>query len=162
MLSDPDGTERSGQTASAAAKALAHVQEQIDTQIKSFKDSRRFYRRGSLIQTVSSATLAATTTILIGLDQIYKQAWLAALSLVAAGLTTILAAWGAWFGFRKLWVSNQRTLNNLYELRARIEYEVVKANGVLDQEVVDNFYERYQEILSSANATWAEARESRE
>jgi hypothetical protein len=141
--------------------ALAYLEDQISGRIAGFSSSRTFYRRGSLIQTISAASLGAVTTLVIGLNQIYHQNWLAALSLVSAGLTTVLVAWGSWFGFRKLWVSNQSTLNNLYKLRAQIHYDK-KSADTLSQEKVDTYFHRYQTILDEANATWGESRSSQQ
>jgi hypothetical protein len=141
----------------AVDDGLAYLEDQISNRISDFKSSRTFYRRGSLIQTISAASLAAATTLLVGLNQIYHQNWLAALSLVSAGLTTIVAAWGSWFGFRNLWVSNQRTLNSLYELKSQMDYDKAVA-GTQQQEKADSYYERYQTILNEANRTWGEAR----
>jgi ABC-type nickel/cobalt efflux system permease component RcnA len=141
----------------AVDDGLSYLENQISNRISDFKSSRTFYRRGSLIQTISAASLAAITTLLVGLNQIYHQNWLAALSLVSAGLTTVVAAWGSWFGFRNLWVSNQRTLNSLYELKSQMDYDKA-ITGAQPQEKVDSYYERYQTILNEANKTWGEAR----
>jgi hypothetical protein len=141
--------------------SLSYLEGQIAKQIAGFHASRTFYRRGSLIQTISAAILAALTTLLVGLNQVYHQNWLAALSLASAGLTTIVAAWGSWFGFRRLWVSNQRTLNDLYKLRSRIDYDKAVA-GIRQQDAVDSYYETYQAILDEANSTWGEARSSQQ
>ena len=141
----------------AVDDGLAYLEDQISNRISDFKSSRTFYRRGSLIQTISAASLAAATTLLVGLNQIYHQNWLAALSLVSAGLTTIVAAWGSWFGFRNLWVSNQRTLNSLYELKSQMDYDKAVA-GTQQQKKADSYYKRYQTILNEANRTWGEAR----
>jgi hypothetical protein len=143
-------------------EGLTYVEERLEGQIATFHSARSFYRRGSLVQTISAASLAATTTLLIGLNQIYHQDWLAALSLVGAGLTTVVAAWGSWFGFRKLWVDNQDTLNKLYELRSRIEYDKKVAANRLNRAKVDSYYERYQTILNEANKAWKEARSSQQ
>lgn len=141
---------------------LAYIEEQIAKQINGFHSSRTFYRRGSLTHTISAASLAAITTFLVGINQIYHQDWLAALSLASAGLATIVAAWGSWFGFRKLWVDNQRTLNSLYELRSRIQYDKITDANALNRERVDSYYERYQTILNEANRAWGEARSSQQ
>lgn len=142
---------------------LTYLVEQIEKRIGTFSKSKTFYRRGSMIQTISTASLAAITTLLIGLNQIYHQDRLAALSLVSAGLTTVVAAWGSLFGFRQLWVSNQQTLNNLYELKSRIEYaKKVAAPDAFTREKVDSYYERYQTILNEANRKWGETRSSQQ
>ena len=91
----------------SAKEALAYLEGEIDDRIARFSGSSRFYNRGSLVQTVLTAVLGVVTTFLIGVNQIDKASWIAVLALLAAGLTTIAAAWLGWFGFRKLWVGTK-------------------------------------------------------
>ena len=146
----------------AEQEALKYLEEHIEEQIRGFESSKNYYRRGSYIQTILAATLGATTTFLIGLNQIYHFNWLAALSLASAALTTIVAAWGAWFGFRRLWVTYQGTLNELYELRSNIRYTREATSNSFSQTMVDDYCAQYQRILKKANVKWEEARSSQE
>jgi hypothetical protein len=141
---------------------LAYLEGQMADRIGGFRASRKFYRRGSLAQTISAASLAALTTLLVGLNQIYHQNWLAALSLVSAGLTTVVAAWSSWFNFRRLWVNNQQTLNELYKLQSKIQYDKEIAAGTPELSKVNEYYECYQAILDKANKAWGEARSSQQ
>jgi hypothetical protein len=140
------------------AEGLEYLEREIDARISSFGASRRFYRRGSLFQTVATSALGALTTLAVGLDQIYASDALAALSLALAGLTTVAAAATGWFSFQKRWVTSQRTLNRLYALRSHIHYLRAVDNSAVDKAAVDGFYERYQGILDEANAEWEDAR----
>jgi len=96
------------------AELLQTIEEKLQHGIENVRGSRDYYRRGSQIQTVSLAALSATTTLLIGLNEIYKQSTLVAFSLATAGLTTVVAAWSSWFAFRKLWVNNTVALTRLW------------------------------------------------
>lgn len=138
--------------------ALSYLEGEISNSISSFRSSRTFYRRGSLVQTVLTASLGALTTLLIGLVQIYPSSWLSAISLGAAGLTTIAAAWGGWFGFRRLWISNQNTLNELYALRTRIEFDKRSSGAALDPEMITAYLDKYQAIMTEANRRWEKVR----
>jgi hypothetical protein len=138
--------------------ALEYLEGQIEARLASFGSSRGFYRRGSLFQTVATATLGALTTLAVGINQVYKGRGLAAVSLGLAGLTTIAAAAAGWFSFQKRWVTSQRTLNRLHQLRSDIQYQRASDPTSLDQAAVDRHHTRYQEILDEANTEWETAR----
>ena len=142
----------------SATEALKYLQDEIDARIKNFSGSRDFYRRGSLIQTVITAVLGAVTTFLIAVNQIDKASWITVLALVAAGATTIAAAWSGWFGFRKIWIGYQIALNRLLELRSMIHYDKAAGEGDIPQASVDQYHIRYQGILTDLNQQWEAAR----
>ncbi|GIF22091.1 hypothetical protein BJ973_002417 [Actinoplanes tereljensis] len=142
----------------SSADALSYVEERIRQLIGQFSESKRFFRRGSLIQTSLTASLAALTTFLIGVNQIYTSRWLAMASLAAAGVATVAAAWTGWFGYRQAWIGNQATLNRLYALRDRIGYDKAGLAGQISQEMVEAYRAQYQEILNHANSAWEQMR----
>ncbi|MDQ0836091.1 hypothetical protein QF032_007935 [Streptomyces achromogenes] len=135
--------------------ALPYVEREIAKQIQAFSSAKRFFRRVSLVQAVSTATLGAATSLLIGLAQIYRHGWLNALSLTAAFLSTIAAAWSGWYGARAAWVTNQTALNRLYALRSRIGFDTAGTGLPVGPERVAEYFTQYQEILDDANTTWA-------
>jgi hypothetical protein len=143
-----------------AKEALEFLEGEIEGRITRFSNSAKFYTRGSLIQTVLTAVLAAVTTFLIGVNQIDKATWIAVLALLAAGATTISAAWLGWFGFRRLRVGYQVALNRLRELRSAIRYAKAKCGGELPQADIDEYYGRYQQILNDLNHLWEAVRSS--
>jgi len=140
------------------AELLQTIEEKLQHGIENVRGSRDYYRRGSQIQTVSLAALSATTTLLIGLNEIYKQSTLVAFSLATAGLTTVVAAWSSWFAFRKLWVNNTVPLTRLWELRDRIDYDKAQM-GQPPQEKLIEYQNRLQQIFNSLNDTWVQARQ---
>ncbi|MBB4892041.1 CBS domain containing-hemolysin-like protein [Streptomyces olivoverticillatus] len=151
----------SGRSSTNATAALAYVEEQVAHHIRSFSSSRTFYQRRSLAQTVSAAALGALTTFLIGLGQIYPQAWLSAAALASAGLTTVASAWTGWFGSRQAWVINQAALNKLYTLRAQIRFDKLSRTDSADAispAAVQGYHDRCQEILHEANSSWEQLR----
>jgi hypothetical protein len=70
---------------------------------------------------------------------------------LAAGLTTIAAAWLGWFGFRRLRVGYQVALNRLRALRADIRHAKAANDGNLIQADIDVYFSRYQAILNDLN-----------
>lgn len=147
-------------SAQADTGALQHIQDEVGRHIKSFSSSKRFFRRLSLLQTVTTAALGALTTFLIGLAQIYERTWLNALSLAFSALATISAAWTGWYGARQAWVANQMALNQLYALRSRIAFESRLSGQPTEAERARTYYIECQRILNEANSQWAQNRTS--
>jgi hypothetical protein len=138
---------------------LQTIEDKLQHGIKNVRKSRDYYRRGSQIQTASLAALSAATTLLIGLNEIYKQPTLVAFSLATAGLTTVMAAWSSWFAFRKLWVNNTVALTRLWELRDRIDYDKAQM-GQPPQEKLIEYQNRLQQIFNNLNDTWVQVRQA--
>lgn len=136
---------------------LSYLEAQIGARIAGLDASRRFYMRGSWVQTVATALLGALTTLVVGLNQIYKSQALAAVSLALAGLTTVAAAASGWFSFRKRWVSSQLTLNQLNRLQSDIAYQRASDATMFDTASVDAYYARYQHILDEFAQEWEAA-----
>lgn len=143
--------------------ALQMITERIERALPRFEAGRKYYRRGSLIQTLLMATLGALTTFLIGMDGIYHQTWITALSLASAAMTTVVGAWNAWFGFKPLWINNQSTVNCLYELRDRIRLDQALNPGTVPtDDELRGYFERYQQIIDRANSEWTKIRLSKD
>lgn len=140
------------------ARALTLVEDHLKRGIKNVSGSRNYYRRGSQLQTVASAVLSATTTLLIALNQVYHQSLLVALSLVAGALTTVTVAWTSWFGFRRLWLANTATLTKLWALRDQIEYDKALFGDHLSRDLVRDYHDRLQQIFANHNQTWQQIR----
>jgi len=137
---------------------LQTIEDKLQHGIKNVRGSRDYYRKGSQIQTVSLAALSATTTLLIGLNEIYKQPALVAVSLATAGLTTVAAAWSSWFAFRKLWVNNTVALTRLWELRDRIDYDKAQMGQPPQAQLIE-YQDRLQQIFNDLNDTWVQVRQ---
>ena len=140
------------------AEWLATIEAKLDHGIANVRSSRNYYRRGSQVQTVTAAGLSATTTLLIGLNEIYRQTTLTALALGTAGLTTVAVTWTAWFAFRKLWISNNTALAQLNDLRDRIDYDKART-GQPPEERLTQYEDWLQAIFSNLNSAWTDIRQ---
>jgi hypothetical protein len=136
---------------------LQQVEANLKRGIENVRGSRDFYRRGSQIQIVATAALAAVTTLLIGLNEIYHQRSLVAVSLGTAGLTTVATAWTSWFSFRKLWINNTTALVSLYALRDRIDYDKAR-DGQPPVDLVNEYREQLDQIFMDLNTNWTRIR----
>jgi hypothetical protein len=96
--------------------------------------------------------------LLIALNELYKNSALVTASLVTAASATVAAGWTIWLGARRLWISNNRALVNLYALRERIAYDKAAHDGVVQTEVVDRYFAELQDIVATANKTWEDVR----
>jgi hypothetical protein len=138
------------------------VEEHLKRGINNIRGSRDYYKRGSQLQTVASAVLSATTTLLIALNQIYHQSVLIALSLVVGALATVTVAWASWFGFHRLWLANTATLTKLWALRDQIEYDKALYGDHLTRDLVQDYHDRLQQIFAEHNQTWRQIRAEEE
>jgi hypothetical protein len=143
-------------------RALMLVEEHLKRGITNINGNRRYFSRGSQFQTVASAVLSATTTLLIALNQIYHQSVLVALSLVAGALTTVAVAWTSWFGFHRLWLANTTTLTRLWDLRDQIEYDKALYGDHLTRDRVNGYHEKFLQIFAEHNQAWQQIRVAEE
>jgi hypothetical protein len=148
--------------AAGEVRALEVVEEHLRRGISNIRGSRNYFRRGSQLQTIASAILSATTTLLIALNQIYHQSILIALSLVAGALTTVAVAWTSWFNFHRRWLADTATLTKLWALRDRIEYDKALHGDRLTRDHVNGYHKRFLEILAEHNQGWQRIRAEEE
>ncbi len=152
----PDGE------AAGEVRALMLVEEHLRRGISNIRGSRNYFRRGSQLQTLASAILSATTTLLIALNQIYHLSTLVALSLVAGALTTVTVAWTSWFNFHRFWMANTATLTKLWALRDQIEYDKALYGDHLTRDHVNGYHKRSMEIFAEHNQAWQRIRAEEE
>jgi hypothetical protein len=145
-----------------ALEAVKAVEEHLERGISKIRRSKNFFRRGSQLQTIASAILSATTTLLIALNQIYHQSILIALSLVAGALTTVAVAWTSWFNFHRRWLADTATLTNLWALRDQIEYDKALQGDRLTRDHVNGYHKKFLEIFAEHNQAWQRIRAEEE
>lgn len=138
--------------------ALELVESQLTRAISNFKASRDFYRRRSMLQTVAAAGLSTVTTLMIGLNELYTESYLVAISLVTAGLATVAASWSGWLAPRRLWLSNNQAVVGLYAIRDQIDYDKAVHGPELPIDKVDRYHRDLQTIIRDANERWDRSR----
>ena len=131
---------------------LEFIEDEIQARIKSFKQKVEFNRKWANWAILFNALLSATTTVLIGLKI------LSAIALITSASITIVNAWDGVYQYRRRWVQYNNTLMKLYELRFDIKYAKISSDDGLSSEAVDQFRERYQNILRDTNEGWQEDR----
>src|SRR5438128_269593 len=97
------------------------LQEIMGKADKISKDAR-FYRKAFLVYTIAGAGFSAATTFLIGAGQFSERQWPSVIALATSAVGTVVAAWGATFRHREMWVQKNGVLSQLNELISRLRY----------------------------------------
>jgi hypothetical protein len=139
-------------------EALELVEKHLGRAINNFRGSRDYYRRWSRLLSIATAVLSAATTLLIGLNELYGKSFLVALSLFTAGFATVMAGWSGWLGPRRLWLSNNDALVDLYVVRDQIEYDKALHDADLPLDKIESHYQAIQAVIRRANERWDRAR----
>jgi hypothetical protein len=144
-------------------ESIKQMVEHLSTEIRSkagkIAEDRDFYRKMYLQYTICGASLAALTTFLIGAGQILDTKALALLALATSAAGTVIAAWGANFRHREMWVQKTTVLSHLRELQSRLELAKVRNSGEISQSEIDDLYEKYQDTMRAASETWRSIRD---
>src|SRR6478672_7540003 len=138
--------------------ALRFLEAEIETQIEGFDNSRKFYRRGLFYSTVSTASLSALTTVLIGADKALKLGWLSVVALLTSAGVTVVAAWDGFFRYRELWIQKTDAWMQLSKLQSNIKFAKVSKGEVLADDEVEKFYRRFEDILMGEHESWKKVR----
>lgn len=143
---------------------MANLNEQLEflkasteARIKNINNRRFYYRRKSFLTYISTAALAALTTVLLGMQVEGKLAEnIRMASLIITTVITLINTYSAFFNHKELWVANNTALNKFYELKFNMEYQ--EKGGQLTSEIIDHFKKTYQAILDDLNQTWLKSR----
>jgi hypothetical protein len=139
---------------------LAYIEQQLKARIASFHASVGWYRRRYFGATMSTVLLSGVITLIAG----WKPAELFGVHasnviLVLGAVSTVIAAWGAFFSPRESWLLCASTLNRLRALQARIDF-LSREPGALApaSDSVAELFQAYQSILDGHNKAWFELR----
>lgn len=136
------------------------LREKISKQIKSFKERKERNQRQAVKIKLTSTLLAATTTVLLGLNGFNSTGKLVVqnIAFTISAAVTLMSALDTFFNYRGLWIRYQGTLNDLYELRTDLEYLLTQGIQNVKEEELDELYKRYQMVLKETNSSWSELR----
>lgn len=138
--------------------ALEFIEKELQKRIESFDERRKNYRQGNLRLTVLTATLSAVTTFCIGVGQIYNSKPISIIALATSAGMTVFSTWDNFYSYRRRWVQSNDALMQLYELNSNIKYKKSLKNSILSTEEINEFYNRYESILKTANESWKDDR----
>ncbi|GAA2745015.1 MULTISPECIES: SLATT domain-containing protein [Kitasatospora] len=143
-------------------RQLDHVEQVVADELADRKRRRDWDRRRAFGLQMATVTLSAMITVLLGLRADGPVAsWLADVALALGALVTVLAAWGAFFSHRTLWIQRSDTVHRLTVLQRTIAYHRARLGGVApDPAEVDGLYAEFEEIVQLDHDAWIRVRQS--
>jgi hypothetical protein len=136
--------------------SLQFLKEQINGRIAIINQSRLFYRKIAFWTYLSITILAASSTIILGLNIKCFEEGLRITALILSGLITILSAYNTFFDNKQMWIANNNALNAFYKLIFDIQF--AETNAQINEVTILQFKKDYQHILDTLNATWTNSR----
>jgi len=104
--------------------------------------------------TVFTAFAGATTATLLGLSKyiVDWENWLQAAALIISGILSVVVAWDNLFDHKRLWIISSKGNREFLRLKEDISHS--EATETLTDELGQEFYARYNEILETMNTEW--------
>jgi hypothetical protein len=160
----------------AAYEKLAFLVQMLEERGNSFQKRAVWYRWRYYLSTMTTVVLSALITVIAGCRPDFGTAVNnltphqandftnsieANLTLGLAALSTVVAAWGAFFSPRESWLLYFTTCGRLRALQAKVAFNSRHSIGGNDQaHTVNAWFKEYQDILEAHNATWLQMRSS--
>jgi len=128
----------------------------IETANRYARTKKSRFRRSSTALRVTALIPSATSTIILGLQNLDFWAGLG-FSLVA--VTTVVNAVEPFFAWRSRWVLMEETQYRFYRLRDDVTFYIASTPaGQLDAHVLKSMFEQYQNIWDQLGSRWLETR----
>jgi F0F1-type ATP synthase assembly protein I len=144
-------------------KKVKFLKVQIAERIQGFTERRNNNKHKARNFQVSITVLGAISTIILGLNfdnlvyLTFFKNQTKNIALIISALITIISAYNTFFDHKGLWVNYTTSRNSLYNLDFEIDY-YLEGNEDIEKEKIEEFKERYNEILVEANHKWSELR----
>ncbi|VTU28668.1 hypothetical protein SRS16CHR_04312 [Variovorax sp. SRS16] len=148
---------------------LAYLYRLIEERLATRLESASWYRRTNFLAQMATTVLSALITVIAGL----KSWWFTPVGLTSGTATaaasdvvlflsavvTVVAAAGAFYSPRELWVVDSVNAGKLRALRAKLQFhERAPDFDAMRQELVDTGFLEYQAICDDYNAEWLKIR----
>lgn len=142
-------------------EAVALLRQLLTENIDGFRLSAASNKRRALVAKIITASLAAATTLLLGLKSspIFKEYenGFSSAALLFSAVVPVLVAWDTFFDHRWLWVRFTAAVTSLFKIRDDLNYS--EANKELTQKVLDGFYGQFRNAVDQTSSSWLEKRE---
>ncbi len=130
------------------------LEDQIESAIVNYEQQRKVNRRRSANVAVINASMAAITTVLIGLSNIWQPSSkiLSAIAIVTSALVMVISGWDRIYNHKKLWIIYTEKWVFMKELKSDLDH-LMKTNPG-DQNAINDLYGRYKELKRDLNNQW--------
>jgi hypothetical protein len=137
---------------------LGLLKENLDNEIKKLDSRKREDKLKATFVVTYGAFVSGLTTVLIGLSSYLSkyEIFFSIAALVTSASLTVIQAWDKFFNHKKLWIIQAEVLHGYEEIREDISH-LEKANRV-DQNAINECYERYKKINKNWSTIWMELR----
>ena len=138
---------------------LLFLKSQINERITSFGNRAAYYRKRSCVTYFSISILSAISAIILGLNlnTFWFENTARIIALIIASSISVISAYEVFFDNKQMWLVNNKTLMKLYKLSFDIEF-AEKSNMPINEDMIENFRQEYQEILDETNKMWVSSR----
>jgi hypothetical protein len=150
---------------------LDYLSRQIKERLAQREESVRFYRRRHYRYQIAAVVLSAAITVVSGLKAIsgfkllsfpasFPAEAASDLTLVLGAISTLAAAFGAFFAPQQSWHLNAETYGRLRALQVKLEF-LERGRGFANQQdqTVTELFREYQSILDEYNRKWQDLRQ---
>jgi len=136
-----------------------YLRECIDHQIDRLGLNQRRDKQFTTWITLYNAFSGAAITAAIGISQYVEEleTTLQILAILLGATQAIINAYGSLFGHKRLWVIAAQSRRTFFGIRE--DFIHAEKTNSLDQEFLNELYERYKASLQSENNAWDELRE---
>ncbi len=132
------------------------LQNNIEDKIQSFHAKRISNKNKATWLHVSVTLLGSISTVVLGLemaDNNLLASYTKNTALITSALITLISGYTTFFDHKDLWINYTKTRNELKKLQFELNF-YLKGKPDITAEKIDDFKEKYNNILIRANQDW--------
>ncbi|CTQ11414.1 SLATT domain-containing protein [Klebsiella variicola] len=141
-------------------KSLNVLESEIDSRIKEFNAKRNYNQRRGEMYSIGQFVLGGLTTLLIAINTSFSFFLVSILAIITSGLASMAGQVLTKYMYQEKMTMNIATVCDLYELKHLItmdkNMEEDDATRKITLERVQEYQDKYQNILNAANNKWQE------
>ncbi|WP_063049700.1 SLATT domain-containing protein [Nocardia arthritidis] len=147
----------------AGAEQAEFLAAELAAQKALFERRRSRDKRKAFTLRMATVCFSAAITILLGLQvSLDVRPILSDIALTLGALTTVLAAYEAFYDHRGLWIGRTVTVDRIAELERNLEFRLLGRDSDRSEVVVDDLLQGLNTIISDDRQGWLKLRASRE
>ncbi len=141
-------------------KSLNVLESEIDSRIKEFNAKRDYNQRRGEMYSIGQFVLGGLTTLLIAINTSFSFFLVSILAIITSGLASMAGQVLTKYMYQEKMTMNIATVCDLYELKHLItmdkNMEEDDVTRKITLERVQEYQDKYQNILNAANNKWQE------
>jgi hypothetical protein len=137
---------------------LPLLKKSLDIEIEKLNSRKKNDKLKASFVVTYGAFISGLITVLIGLSSYLSkyEIWFIIAALITSASVTVIQAWDKFFNHKKLWIIQAEVLHGYEEIREDISH-LEKTNRI-DQNAINECYDRYKKINKNWNTNWMELR----